>query len=100
MNVLPGGHRGGPLPHVHVTDDFVVDEDAYDSSTAVPAPVRGGGGLFFHSLVPHGTAPNRSDRWRRAIALSCMSSRSVYTREGEGPEYFPIKGRTFAGCVR
>jgi phytanoyl-CoA hydroxylase len=100
MNVLPRGHRNGPLPHVHVTDDFVVEESAYDSGKAVSAPVRAGGGLFFHSLVPHGTGPNRSDKWRRAIALSYMSSRSIHTREDAGPEYFPVKGRTFPECVR
>ncbi len=100
MKVLSGGHRTGSLPHVRVTDDFVVEEGAYDAGKAVSAPVRAGGGLFFHSLVPHCTAPNRSDMWRRAIALSYMSSRSIYTRDGEGPEYFPVKGRTFSGCVR
>lgn len=100
MEVLPGGHRRGPLPHVHVTDDYVVDPDSYDKAAAVKAPVRAGGGLFFHSLLPHYTAPNRSDRWRRAIALSYVSARSRYTGEGEGPEYLNVQGRTYPGCVR
>jgi len=100
MEVLPGWHTRGPLPHVHVTDDFVIDPASYDDSQRVQAPVRAGGGLFFHSLLPHYTAPNRSDRWRRAIALSYMSSRSRYTGKGESPVYFPVKGETFAGCVR
>lgn len=100
MAALPGAHKRGALPHVKVPDDFVIDENSYDANEAVHFPVRAGGGLFFHSLLPHVTAPNRSDRWRRAIALSYMSSRSVYTRDGEGPEYFPIKGRSFPGCVR
>ena len=100
MQVLSGGHRAGFLPHVHVTDDFVVDESAYDPGKAVSAPVRAGGGLFFHSLLPHVTAPNRSDQWRRAIALSYMSARSVYVGKGESPKYFPVKGGSFPGCVR
>jgi ectoine hydroxylase-related dioxygenase (phytanoyl-CoA dioxygenase family) len=100
MEVLPGGHRLGSLPHVHVTDDYVVDPGCYDMREAVQAPVRAGGGLFFHSLIPHYTAPNRSDRWRRAIALSYMSARSRFTGDGPGPEYFPVQGRTFPGCVR
>ena len=100
MEVLPGWHRKGPLPHVHVTDDFVVDERCYDPSEAVSSPIRAGGGLFFHALRPHYTAPNRSDRWRRAIALSYMSSRSRYTGRGESPVYFHVQGETYPGCVR
>ncbi len=100
MGVLPGWHKKGPLPHKHVTDDYVVDEDHYDVKDMVLAPVRAGGGLFFHSLIPHYTAPNRSNRWRRAIALSYMSAQSRYTGEGEGPEYFPVRGKTYPGCVR
>lgn len=100
MAVLPGWHKKGPLPHVSVTDDFVVDEQHYDPAQMVMAPVRAGGGLFFHSLIPHYTAPNRSDKWRRAIALSYMSSKSRWTAEGESPVFFPVKGQTYPGCVR
>jgi ectoine hydroxylase-related dioxygenase (phytanoyl-CoA dioxygenase family) len=100
MEVLPGWHTRGPLPHIHVTDDFVVEPSAYAGTPPVTAPVRAGGGLFFHSLLPHYTAPNRSDHWRRAIALSYMSSRSRFTGEGEGPVYLPVSGETFPGCVR
>ena len=100
MAVIPGGHKRGPLPHVHITDDYVVDEQYYNPAEMVLTPIRAGGGLFFHSLLPHYTAPNRSDKWRRAIALSYMSARSTYTGEGESPVYFPVKGRTFPGCVQ
>ncbi len=100
MGVLPRWHKKGPLPHVHVTDDFVIDPDAYDPGGMLMAPVKAGGGLFFHSLAPHYTAPNRSSRWRRAIALSYMSARSTFTGEGPGPEYFHVRGGTFPACVR
>lgn len=100
MGAIPGWHRKGPMPHVRVTDDFVVDEGCYDFEDMVLSPVRAGGGLFFHSLLPHYTAPNRSDKWRRAIALSYMSSNSTYSGEGEGPEYFHVKGKTYPGKVR
>jgi len=100
MGVLPGWHTKGPLPHVHVTDDFVIDEKFYDRGKMIMAPVRAGGGLFFHSLVPHYTAPNTSTRWRRAIALSYMRSTSKYSAEGEGPTYFHVKGKTVPGCVK
>lgn len=100
MAVIPGAHTRGPLPHVHVTDDYVVDERYYDMADTVVTPIRAGGGLFFHSLLPHYTAPNRSNKWRRAIALSYMSARSNYTGEGEGPVYFHIQGQSYPGCVR
>ncbi len=100
MAVIPGGHTLGPLPHKHITDDFVIEESAYDADKMVLKPMRGGSGLFFHSLLPHYTAPNRSPKWRRAIALTYMSARSTYTGEGECPEFLTIKGQTFPGCVR
>jgi len=99
MGVLPGWHQKGALPHKSVTDDFVIEEEYYDMSQMVMAPIRAGGGLFFHSLIPHYTAPNLSDKWRRAIALSYMSSRSRFTGYGEGPEFFTVQGETFEGCV-
>jgi phytanoyl-CoA hydroxylase len=100
MAVIPGGHKRGPLPHVHVTDDYVVDERYYDMAETVITPIRAGGGLFFHSLLPHYTGPNLSTKWRRAIALSYMSARSTYTGEGEGPVYFHVQGQSYPGCVR
>ena len=100
MGVLPGGHKKGALPHVRVADDFVVDEEAYSFGDMILASIPAGGGLFFHSLLPHYTAPNTSNHWRREIALSYMSAKSTYTGEGEGPEYYPISGVSFEGCVR
>lgn len=100
MGVLPSGHLRGPLPHERVPDDFVVVEGQYSFDEMRLVPMKAGSGLFFHSLLPHYTAPNNSDQWRRAIALSYLSSHSRYTGEGEAPEYYPIQGRTFPGCVR
>jgi len=100
MAVIPGWHKKGALPHVHVTDDYVVDEAYYDPEAMVLVPMKAGSGLFFHSLLPHYTAPNRSPNWRRAIALTYMSARSRFTGEGGGPEYFSVQGRSYPGCVR
>ena len=100
MTVIPGGHKQGALPHVEVTDDYVIESASYDAGQTLVVPMKAGSGLFFHSLLPHYTAPNHSRKWRRAIALSYMSARSRYTGEGEGPEYFHIQGQTYTGCVR
>jgi len=100
MGVIPGWHTKGPLPHKHITDDFVMEESDYNMKDLVLAPLKAGGGLFFHSLLPHYTAPNLSTKWRRAISLSYMSAKSRYTRGGDGPEYFNISGNSHPGCVR
>jgi ectoine hydroxylase-related dioxygenase (phytanoyl-CoA dioxygenase family) len=99
MAVLSGWHRKGPLPHIHVTDDYVIDPAHYNADEMAYYPMPAGSGLFFHSLLPHYTASNRSRTWRRAIALSYMSARSRYTGEGEVPYYFPIQGKSYPGCV-
>ncbi|MCE2467046.1 MAG: phytanoyl-CoA dioxygenase family protein [Caldilineaceae bacterium] len=99
MAVIAGAHRRGGLPHISVRDDYVVDPDHFNPDDMETLPMQAGDGLFFHSLLPHYTAPNRSDTWRRAIALSYMSAQSRYTGEGEGPVYYPIQGRSFEGCV-
>jgi phytanoyl-CoA hydroxylase len=100
MVVAPGQHALGPLPHVHVPDDYVIPPECLPDAQTAPVPMRAGSGLFFHSLLPHYTAPNRSPRWRRAMVLTYMSSRSRYTGEGAGPEFFPVRGETYPGCVR
>ncbi len=100
MAVMPGGHKRGALPHVEVQDDYVIDEAYYQADQMITVPMRAGSGLFFHSLLPHYTAPNRSKNWRRAIALSYMSARSRYTHDGAGPVYFHVQGKTYPGCVR
>jgi ectoine hydroxylase-related dioxygenase (phytanoyl-CoA dioxygenase family) len=98
MWVQPGRHDRA-LPHVRVTDDFVIAEDAVESARGVPVPLRPGGALFFHSLMPHYTAANRSSRWRRAMAFTYMSARSRYTGPFESPTYFHVCGESYAGCV-
>jgi len=102
LAVIPGLHKQGPLPHKQIPDDFVIEEQAYESKKdeMTMAPVKAGGGVFFHSLTPHYTAPNISDHWRRAVALAYMSSKSTYTGDGESPEYFQVKGQSYPGCVR
>ena len=100
MRVIPGAHQRCALPHIKVTDDFVVEEGYYDRDEMVTVPMKAGSGLFFHSLLPHYTAPNTSNSWRRAIALSYMSARAKFTGVGESPEYLHIIGTTFPGCVR
>jgi len=98
--VLPGRHRDGPLLHRGQGIELKVDPDLYEKEDLTALTVPPGAALFFHSLLPHDTAPSKVKQWRRAIALTYMSAASRYTGEGEGPVYFPVHGQTRLGCVR
>lgn len=99
MMCVPGSHKLGPLPHIRTTDDFVVPEEHYDPSRLVALPMRAGSGLFFHSLILHQTAENRSDTPRRAIAMSYMAAEYHYTGPSPRPDYLPISGFDVPGGV-
>ncbi|MDE2126081.1 MAG: phytanoyl-CoA dioxygenase family protein [Armatimonadetes bacterium] len=100
MVVLPGQHMRGPLAHQAVCDDYVIEDGLIDPAMGVAVPMPAGSGLFFHSLLPHYTAPNTSSHWRRAMVLSFMSADSRYTGDGPGPVYAHVAGETLEGCVR
>jgi ectoine hydroxylase-related dioxygenase (phytanoyl-CoA dioxygenase family) len=96
---IPGSHRRGALPHVHTTDDYVIPDGQYDAAQAIALPMRPGSGLFFHSLLLHGTAENLSSQSRRAITMSYMAAESRYTGESPQPEYLRIVGVDVPGGV-
>ena len=50
LAVLPGWHKRGSLPHISVTDDYVIDPAQCEIPEGILAPVKAGGGVFFHSL--------------------------------------------------
>lgn len=97
MRVLPGSHTWGKMEHKHL-QDFQVEEDQLDLSREVAVPLRPGGALVFHSLLLHATAPNPSDRSRRAMITSVMSARSSFVG-GKKPEFMQLAGRSHEGCV-
>ncbi|MBI2298720.1 MAG: phytanoyl-CoA dioxygenase family protein [Armatimonadetes bacterium] len=98
LTVVPGSHLRGPLPHVSVTDDYVVPEEHYVPAELIPVEMRAGTGLVFHSLLLHGSAPNESPRPRRAVTISIMPAEARYTRDSK-PEYYGICGVDVPGGV-
>jgi hypothetical protein len=72
MCFLPGSHHGDVLPHHHYGGDPAVHllevDVAPDTSLAVPVPLKVGGATFHHPRTLHATAPNSTDRPRRAWA--------------------------------
>lgn len=75
MQLLPGSHRWGTVPH---RDDkaknpyFRVGYDGDDAGVLVP--LRRGDVLVFSSLAMHRSGPNRSDRDRRAWIIQFCPS--------------------------
>lgn len=99
MTVIPGSHRRGPLPHVSVTDDYIIPEEHYQSADIVPVPMAPGDGLIFHALLLHATGANRSAQPRRAVTLSYMASSSRYVGQTPKKDYVArMGGRT--GFIR
>ena len=92
MTVIPGSHGRGPLPHVHVTDDYVVAREHYRQEDVVTVPMEPGDGLIFHALLLHETGPNRSDDPRRAVTLSYMPASARYVGEVPQEEYTARQG--------
>ena len=50
----------------------------------VAVPVRAGQATIHHSHTLHGSGPNRSERWRRAVVLNYMAP-DVRVADGTAP---------------
>ncbi len=66
MQLLDGGHKGGPMLHFKKRDWQICDTEVL-GKRSVAAPLKPGGALFFHALIPHGTPTNHSPERRRAL---------------------------------
>lgn len=83
LKVIPGAHRQGMLPHCPKIQTAIAD-GFIDESAAVPLPVKSGGIVIFHPLVPHASLVNRSNGFRWSFDIR-------YNRTGEptGRSHFP-----------
>jgi phytanoyl-CoA hydroxylase len=103
MQVVPGAHTDGLLGHeaIEYDTDITIAESDYGPEDAVALPMEPGDVLFQHCLLPHYTAENRTDDWRRAYIASYMRNRSRFTDE-DPPAWVDsehVCGETFPGCV-
>jgi phytanoyl-CoA hydroxylase len=101
MRFLPGTHKGGPLPHRHLSGPHIVPEgyEEFDLSQEVAVELQPGDCTLHHSLVLHQSTPNRSASPRRGLTTAYMSAQSRWIGTGEKPEYLLISGREHPGCV-
>ena len=103
MQVVPGAHTDGLLGHeaIEYDTDITIAEGGYGPEDAVALPMEPGDVLFQHCLLPHYTAENETDDWRRAYIASYMRNRSRFTDE-DPPAWVDsehVCGETFPGCV-
>ena len=77
LKFIPGSHKLGPLQHIlHTAEEHGDYEQAhlpvedYPLEDAVSCPANAGDVVFFSYLTIHGSAPNRTDGWRRLIRVS------------------------------
>ncbi|MEO1551607.1 MAG: phytanoyl-CoA dioxygenase family protein [Pseudomonadota bacterium] len=82
LQVLPGV-ANGMLPHCPKRQTAIAD-GFVDEAKAVPLPVRAGGAVLLHPLVPHASRPNLSSEFRWSFDLR-------YSRTGQptGRAHFP-----------
>ena len=73
MQLLPGSHLR-PLRHEQSTSTNALldSENSVDPSKAVTVELPAGGCMFHHCQTLHYTAPNATDRQRRAFAIHYM----------------------------
>ena len=82
LQVVPGVDAG-MLPHCPQVQTAIAPSHL-DTGRAVPLPVRAGGVVLFHPLVPHASLPNTSDGFRWSFDL-----RFSKTGQNTGREHFP-----------
>lgn len=101
MEVVPGTHLEGGVPHVHEND--------FNRCRIVPGRVRvaerrpismqPGDALVFHSLLHHFTAPNRSEMRRRALQFHFHQLGAVWGDVETHRAQFHDEAGAYAGCT-
>ena len=101
MEVVPGSHLAGAVPHVHEND--------FNRCRIVPGKVRvaervaiemqPGDALLFHALLHHFTAPNKSDLRRRAVQFHYHQTGAAWGSVDDHRQLFHDDAGTYAGCT-
>jgi len=96
MQVIPGSHLDGPVPHYHARDCQMADERV-QTQRAIALPLAPGGCLFFSGLLHHGTPPNRSNDRRQALQFHFAAEGCTKMSFAEHAALFGEGGK-YAGC--
>jgi ectoine hydroxylase-related dioxygenase (phytanoyl-CoA dioxygenase family) len=94
VELFPGLHLRSLPPHP--ADPLDVDPGAVTGERSVIPTLAAGDVLLFHSLMPHRSAPNRSDRSRRVYIVTYMNARHAGRIDASDPERRRVVYRTLA----
>jgi phytanoyl-CoA hydroxylase len=96
MQIIPGSHVQGPMPHFHVRDCQLADQRV-QVGRVVTIPLQPGGILFFSGLMHHGTPPNMTASRRRALQFHYAAANCTHMTIDQHGELFS-EGGVYAGC--
>lgn len=77
LQVIPGSHEWGLLEWGQIwqkQNRDVAESVDLDTSKKISCPLRKGSALLFHSMVVHGSGPNRSSRPRNTALYAYLPS--------------------------
>ena len=95
FQVIPQSHKWGLQSWGHIAreqDESLTDHEDRDFSGQIEVPLSAGSALFFHSLMAHGSGPNRSPNPRNTALYAYFSPQVRYVPRNGKPERksFPV----------
>jgi ectoine hydroxylase-related dioxygenase (phytanoyl-CoA dioxygenase family) len=69
LKFLPGSHKNGHIPHITKDCSPHLPTDVYRLSDTVSCPAEAGDVVIFSIYTVHGSAINKTDKWRRLVRL-------------------------------
>ena len=95
LQFLEGSHKLGPLQHIRGPESSPhLPTDQYRLEDAVSVPADAGDVVFFSYLTIHGSAPNRTDQWRRLVRFGYRDPDNVQTAgQGLGRDGLMVRGQ-------
>ena len=101
MEVIPGSHLAGPAIHRPETDvnECSIRPDQMRVKDRIAIELEPGDALVFHALLHHFTAPNCSDRRRRAVQFHYNQVGMEWTSLEAHRRQFHDETGAYAGCT-
>ena len=101
MEVVPGSHLGGGVPHVHENDFNLcrIVPGKVDIAARRPIEMQAGDALIFHGMIHHYTAANTSNMRRRAIQYHFHQIGTVWGSVEDHQAHFHDESGGYAGCT-
>ena len=101
MEVIPGSHRAGPVPHIPHEDINLctIRPDHLHAEGRTAVPLDPGDALIFHSLTHHYTAANRTNLRRRALQFHYHQIGMEWTSLSVHRELYHDENGEYAACT-